>query len=234
MISEEAFPRSRWPSLCWALAGGRYGVGRALVTCNQGSRCCVMPSKRRQASCHRSWPRPSLGLLMGPCKVPRIQKAKRTAAGSRCRQGETGFAKSNRHQHLVPELSATPQHLAEGGKAKAGWHPATRHCWVLPEQRARTVIIVSLSNFSRLYGEGTNTHQLSSGEKPRALLFAAKVNPRSPLPMGFSGIRLGKGQITSSRSRVIWGRSPLPFYYWIMDYYLLLLWIITGEVAAKI
>lgn len=62
-------------------------------------------------------------------------------------------------------------------------------------------------------------HQLSPREKPHAPLFAVKMKPHSPLPVGFSGIWLGKGQITSSRSRVIWGCSLLSFYHWIMDYY---------------
>lgn len=60
---------------------------------------------------------------MGPCEVPRIQKAKANCGRILLPAGETGFAKSDRHQHLGLELSAAPQHLAEGGEAKAGWHP---------------------------------------------------------------------------------------------------------------
>lgn len=45
---------------------------------------------------------------------------------------------TNRYQHLVLELSAASRHLVGGGKAKAGCHPGTWHCWVSLEQGAPT------------------------------------------------------------------------------------------------
>lgn len=139
-------------------------------------------------------------------------------AGSCCRQERWGLPRAIDTSTLVWSSLQLPSTSLKVAKPR---QDGTRCCWVLLEQRARTVTINSLSNFSFLdfYDEGMNMHQLSSEVSP---LFAGKTNPHSPLPTGFTGIWLGKGQITSSRSRLIWRHSPLPFYYRIMDYYLLL------------
>lgn len=124
MISDEAFPWSRWLSLFWALRG-MYGAGllppatRApiAVQCHQS-----------EVSCLSCCPHTSLGLLMGPCKVLEDLEDKANRGLILLQAGERAFAKSNRDQHLVLELSAAPQQLVEGGKAKAGQRPSTWHC----------------------------------------------------------------------------------------------------------
>lgn len=116
---------------------------------------------------------PQFVYLNGTLQAAKDPEGKVTCGWILLQTGETGFAKSNRHYHLVVELSAAPQHLVEGDKAKTGQQPSTRHCWVFLEQRARTVIIVSLSNFSFLdFMMRERTHTSYSPGRNPMLLFS--------------------------------------------------------------